>query len=353
MPQSKNIQEITALRLFFMLMIFIHHCNFNYGGGGCAVSGFFMISGFCMTLGYGTKVLNESFSWKNFMLKRAIKLYPIHWICLLLTWVLSWHFHFGPRFFATLGVNAALLQSWIPQKWMYFSFNSPSWYLCDILFFAAAFPFLMRFISRLTTNGKLLILGVLVGMVVIISILIPTELRHAWLYVNPIARIVDCCIGMYLALAYLYIKQNDFLLGRCSHHVEIIDFILVLLFVLVVVQSITKFGSGLLYQTSFWIPNALLLCIVVLRSSIEKVSIISKILKSRIVTYLGECSLSFYLLHSVVMKGMGLYNNSFSVNAKSVMGGGVVLFVTFIVSRLSYNLIEKKMTTYLNTRFII
>lgn len=353
MCEKKHIEGIIALKLIFMLMIFVHHCNFAYGGGGCAVSGFFLLSGFCLTLGYSGKVLASDFSWKNFMLKRAIKLYPLHWICLLLIWICSWHFHFGPKFFVSFGTNAALLQSWIPLKWMYFSFNSPSWYLCDILFFAAIFPFLIKLINRLSTTGRIFAITIPISIIVILSIFMPVDLRHAWLYVNPLSRLVDCLIGMYLAFAYMRLKQNKSFLASCYYHVGLIDIAIVLSLGFVIVQSITKFGCNLFYQTSFWIPNILLVSAIALRSLIDKESLVSKTLNSRQVSYLGECSLSFYLLHSIVMKGMGLINESLAANAKSIIGGGIVLFVTFILSRISYKLIEQKLTQYLNEKLIV
>lgn len=352
MINSSKIQSLSALRLLFMLMIFVHHCNFNYGGGGCAVAGFFLLSGFCLTLGYRKQVLESDFSWKKFMLKRAIKIYPIHWFCLILSWLFSFHFHFGPKFFVTFGTNAALLQSWFPIKWIYFSFNSPSWYLCNILFFAAIFPFLIKFINRLSICGRLLTISIPMCAVIVLSLFLPTDLRHAWLYVNPLSRLVDCLIGMYLALAYIRVKQSDSFLELCRQHIGLIDFAIVLCFVCVVTQSIAKFGCDVLYQTCFWIPNILLMSAIVLRSLINKESVVSKILNNRLVAYLGECSLSFYLLHSVVQKGMGWLNESFAANANNILGGATVLIVTICLSRISYRFIECKVTQALNKKLV-
>ena len=81
------INSFSALRFFNALLIFAHHKNaidnpYIIGFGPCAVSFFFMLSGFSMCLGYYNKILRQDFSWKSFMIKRVIRLYPLHLLCL-------------------------------------------------------------------------------------------------------------------------------------------------------------------------------------------------------------------------------------------------------------------------------
>lgn len=81
------ISSFSALRFFNALLIFTHHKNaidnpWLAAFGPCAVSFFFMLSGFSMCLGYYRKVMEQVFSWKRFMNKRIIRLYPLHLLCL-------------------------------------------------------------------------------------------------------------------------------------------------------------------------------------------------------------------------------------------------------------------------------
>ena len=215
-----------------MLMIFIHHCVFSYGGGACAVVGFFILSGFCLTLGYGEKVLDGDFSWKKFMMRRAIKLYPIHIGGLLLMWMLTGcYFHLGPRFIGTFATNALLLQSWIPYKWAYFSYNSPSWYLCDILFFSAVFPFIMKGLNRLSTKGNLSVLILIILVTLALTVFLPHELRRAWLYIHPVARLADCMIGVFMAKAYLSLVANRTFIMKIKQNTMILDVMILVFFV--------------------------------------------------------------------------------------------------------------------------
>ena len=334
-----------------MLMIFVHHCDFSYGGGACAVVGFFILSGFCLTLGYGERVLDKDFSWKKFMMRRAIKLYPIHWIGLLLMWMLTGcYFHFGPRFLGTFATNALLLQSWIPYKWAYFSYNSPSWYLCDILFFAAVFPYIMRGLSRLSTKGILLVLSLIIISILSLSLLMPHELRHAWLYIYPVARLADCMIGVFLAMGYMTLAKNQAFISKINRKVWIVDILIFVFFVLVLLQSVYKTGHNLVYSTAFWIPISILIVLVASRALTEKETIISKFLSNKFIRYVGVSSLSFYILHIPVMETFRLINSEWGPNAKSILGGGIALLATILLSRLSYRFIERWLTDYLHKK---
>ena len=55
------IKNLTSLRFVFILLIFFHHAGKYAGGGTLAVTFFFVLGGFCMTLGYKDKVFAEGF----------------------------------------------------------------------------------------------------------------------------------------------------------------------------------------------------------------------------------------------------------------------------------------------------
>lgn len=102
------IKSLISLRGIFILFIFLHHAGVYAGGGSMAVAFFFVLSGFSMTLGYKDRVLKPEFSYKQYIARRCIKFYPLHWITLIadipyvLMGVLNWWLI--PLFF----VNAAL-----------------------------------------------------------------------------------------------------------------------------------------------------------------------------------------------------------------------------------------------------
>lgn len=84
------IVSLQSWRFIFALMIFLHHFPVNgkglfEAGGSCGVSFFLILSGFAMAAGYGEKALSSSFSFGNYMKKRGARIYPLHFLCLLVT----------------------------------------------------------------------------------------------------------------------------------------------------------------------------------------------------------------------------------------------------------------------------
>ena len=151
------IKSLISLLGIFILFIFLHHAGLYPGGGTLAVAFFFVLSGFSLTLGYKDRVFLSEFSYKQYLTRRCVKFFPLHWITLLadipLVLMMSFHWWLIPVFF----INAALLQSLVPVKEVYFSFNAVSWFLADILIFALLFPFLLKDICRRTEKQRIAI----------------------------------------------------------------------------------------------------------------------------------------------------------------------------------------------------
>ena len=179
------IETLQALRFIFVLMIFMSHftyqgiCAFD-AGGDCGVSFFFILSGFVLSLGYGSRIREGTFSYGRFMQRRLWKIYPLHLLCLLFFLVAS-----RSDFDLTVLFNALLLQSWVPDPNYYFSCNSVSWFLSSLLFCYLVFPFAYRRMSVWLTL-------VVFSACVLTYFVVPAEKVNAILYVYPLVRFVDC-----------------------------------------------------------------------------------------------------------------------------------------------------------------
>ena len=202
------IKSLTSLRGIFILFIFFHHClNIYPGGGSMAVAFFFVLGGFSMTLGYKERVLNPEFSYKQYITRRCIKFYPLHWLCLLAVLPLV-GLPLTLKQGGVFALNAALLQTFLPLRQLFFSYNAVSWYLADTLFFAVVFPPLIRMILKSTPKGRMAIAAFFVAVYIMVAALIPTELYHYTLYISPYMRLTDFVFGIYLALGYLSLKEK-------------------------------------------------------------------------------------------------------------------------------------------------
>ena len=133
------INSLQSLRGIFAIMIFLHHFPINgkgwfEAGGACGVDFFLILSGFVMSAGYEMKVVSSQFSYRSFMLKRLIRVYPLHLLCLI-GFIIIALISAAPVSYRCLIPNLLLLQSWFPMQSVYFSGNAVSWCLSDLLFF--------------------------------------------------------------------------------------------------------------------------------------------------------------------------------------------------------------------------
>lgn len=90
------ITSLQALRFVFALFVLFEHFPMSpdhphlLESGAMGVSFFLILSGFVMSIGYESKVKSTSFVWKDFMLKRLIRLWPLHLLCLAAWIVLAY-----------------------------------------------------------------------------------------------------------------------------------------------------------------------------------------------------------------------------------------------------------------------
>ena len=146
------IKSLTPIRFALCMMIFAHHAYGYSAGGVPAVAAFFLLSGFCLTLGYKERIISGDFDMFGFFKKRLAKFYSIHWVTLIAQLFVS----FGLGTLAinkrTLIANVFLMQSWIPERSYYFSYNPIAWYLCTALFAYLCFPMLTLFLINSTAH---------------------------------------------------------------------------------------------------------------------------------------------------------------------------------------------------------
>lgn len=217
------IKSLQSLRLVFAIMIFLHHFpNASDGaglftaGGALGVCFFIMLSGFAMSVGYGERVLSDEFDFKHYYLKRVIRLWPLHLLCLLGFVVLHLQTSFSSiKSIGVLGINSLMLQSWIPIKDVYFSGNAVSWCLCDLMFCYLLFPALYRFINNVHTK-TIVIIGLLVAAFYFVIIqLIPDDMVHAFVYISPIFRLLDFILGILVYQAFQKLCK-----GKIGNYIE-------------------------------------------------------------------------------------------------------------------------------------
>ena len=158
--QPPPLRPLTAFRFFAALAVFLHHVGDFCGRdpilarlyrrvlfeGFSGVSFFFLLSGFILTYNYHQifASMRGCAVWR-FYVARFARIYPVH----VLAFAAMLPLCYG-EFFVAQGIaikraltNLTLIQSFIPLRDYYFSFNAPSWSLSDEFFFYALLPLLL------------------------------------------------------------------------------------------------------------------------------------------------------------------------------------------------------------------
>lgn len=287
------IRSLTSLRGIFILFIFFHHCLGLYPGGGTlAVAFFFVLGGFSLTLGYKERILQPEFNYRQYLYRRCLKFYPLHWICLLAMIPLI-----GLPLTLKQGVvlltNASLMQTIVPLRGLYFSYNAPSWYLANTILFAVIFPPLAKFLLHSSRIGIIGIIAAYTIAYVLLVLLIPLEWYHNLLYISPFVRLGDFILGIFLALVFLdedMPKRLSFL-NNCT----ICSILGVIFIVLLVLESCLLDEPANLVAPVYW-P---LIAVLILTTSFidEKPSL----LHNKVFHRIGELSFIIFLTHNPIL----------------------------------------------------
>lgn len=327
------IKELTSLRFILILVIFFHHALPNYpGGGDMGVACFFVLSGFCYALGYGRKVKAADFDYRGFIKSRLAKFYPLHWITLLIAIPISLHLGLRWKNGAVLGINALLMQSWFPLSSVYYSFNGVSWFLSDMLFLVAVFPFLSRVLDRGT--GRWMLLLPASAVYCILCIITPADLRNAVLYINPLVRLCDFTVGILAGMWYLRLKENVSVTESVQRHKMLFRIVSVASFLGLLSMSVFIPEQYTLMAFMFWPAAVLMLIFIALNPG--------GLLSTPLLQRLGQISFPFYMIHQLVIRYISLLSYKADLNLSLPISVSVSLVLSMLLAHLSGKYILKK-----------
>lgn len=309
-PRLDSLQVIRAIA--FML-IFLAHANILPTGSG-GVSIFLVLSGFCMTYSYLDRpekmpghgmINNVKFAWGKIK-----KLYPLHLITLLFVAAVIFGglflHHASRKELAEQGgyfvANLLLLQSWIPWRDGYYSFNAVSWYLSTTAFLYFIFPLVFKIIQTKDTKRILTLLGIVLGSMIAIAALLgigktswgwPSGIIKWIIYICPLYRAGDFIIG--LIAGYFFITRSTSTGTR--HTAAQIAVVLAIAAQYFIYHAVSGHGNWML--TLFWLPGSVL-CIYLFA---ENNGLVSEILtKSKVLIGIGNISAEAFLIHQICVK---------------------------------------------------
>ena len=340
------IRTLQSLRFFFIILVVLSHyigSSFDFGGE-CGVSFFFMLSGFVLSLAYSERITKGLFSTKPFVVKQWIKIYPLHILTFIVMFALDIRLEKYCDITAVIA-NILLLQSWVPADSFYFVANSPSWFLCDILFFYVVFSSLNKYILR-SDNRKLLAISLVVILLYIcLMAVLPTYLVNPILYANPLTRLLDFIVG--IILYKLYISDNgitlrDKLNGKSFLTVSLMELSVILLVVITAIVY-PHLPQRVRTVSIFWL--AIPLFIFFFAMTDKHSGVISKFLQVKTMLWLGKISFCIYIIHVPVLRIF----NSISVHT-GIADSTLVHFILFTTILILFSHITNKFNNALISR---
>lgn len=280
-----------------MVVLFHYHATIFQGAELFSVCFFYVVSGFLLALRYNAKPLP---SWRSFFTERALRLYPISWLALLpiAAILLLYHDWDGtPQFVADL----LLVQSYVPDKSFYFSFNTVAWFLCGLLLCYACFPWLLRLLRRWPLKVKLWGLAAWILLILVLFPQLPTPVR-VHLYVNPFMRTIDFVWGMTMAHLYFEISKKPLnVKPAVATLLEVLPIAIALGFSLL----ITKIPEVFCYEdiVLWYLPAGMLVLVSTLFNGSE--GLLGRLLLWKPFQWLGTISLEIYIFQILAAR---IYN---------------------------------------------
>lgn len=323
---SWMIKSLQSLRALAITSIVLSHCSFigaylPSGLGPTGVSAFICLSGFLtyLSLKDKTTTLNIKSATKRTVSKMR-KFYPLH----IATFVLA-----TPFVIATISgkdiliqdaikgvANLALLQSWIPIRSVYFSYNAVSWFLSTYLFFIVISPLLMSGSRRLVAckhplrGASALLIATILCEFVLAHFFGHASYAHWVLYVFPVTRSLDFIAGMLMAFL---LTEGMAWQQRASGLAGAMGIIggLALEAFCIVIDSMPDSPHSYFLSAVWCIPSLLLVAsayIIHIADQSSKPSsagIVSRLLRSRPLVFLGDISMPLFLVHQLVIRYLG------------------------------------------------
>lgn len=199
---SSRIWPIDTVKAIAAFLVLLNHSGVEWAvpsGIACMVF-LVMSSGLLMAMHHEHEVVARCWPWWPSLWRRAVPFYLHSWLALamMLVFVLGWNVQSRYINWHALPFDVLLLQSWVPNRNYFFSFNSVTWFLCSLLFCYLCFPALCRIFARWRLRTQLLVVaGVwLVWLAVLWNIQNPEI--HVWCHVLPPVRLLEFALGIVL-----------------------------------------------------------------------------------------------------------------------------------------------------------
>jgi peptidoglycan/LPS O-acetylase OafA/YrhL len=365
--QRPQLLNLTTLRFFAALSIFLHHLD-TLGLHPSAmlwginlswtVSFFFVLSGFVLAYSYSGR-LNNGRAVIQYLLQRMARLWPVHVACLV---ILGATLGFGDASRLQVYLALTLQNAWLPAYGSGFALNSVSWSISVEIFFYALFPFIIRLSNRqllgLFAANAAFIGGIVVFYTATGLAVRPDQAADPLWYRSMIPT------GGSVLLFFPPVRLIEFLAGILAFRVFAVARLptgsvgIVQLGTLTVLLAYMTQHNSLVQYVDANISSAAaqvcrqfgafpLFAFTVFAFSHQSGSI-SRILAWKPLVFLGEVSFAFYMVHLLVLRYMAQHWTLIDTGDRLVAATAAFLTSLLLATALSY-LVERPILLQVKT----
>jgi len=314
------IPEISGLRALLACQIFLYHWFFDHASsfplllrapfdvGYVGVAGFFVLSGFLLTVRYYPAVERRELRYGQFMVKRFVRIYPLYFVVLtLLVVALGRPKHVVPHGARALLVAYSLSQGLFPS--LLSVGTAVAWSLTVIMLFYFVAPPIMRWVGRGRALSAVFLRSLLVGMVGVAVGLLITSLPSGHLLHDTLVdaspnyilhytifgRLPEFLVGM--VAGFLFLRQDaDSRIAHYSSAMTWAGLIGSLVCMIALDASSSELGSPANQLIALGIALCVGSLIAGMACSRRGSNPVSRILGTRVMVYLGSISYALFLI---------------------------------------------------------
>jgi peptidoglycan/LPS O-acetylase OafA/YrhL len=349
-----RLGALTGLRFFAALWVVLLHCQctaFRHlpawcerirGRGFVAVSLFFVLSGFILTIKYASANRETDFRASSFWMARFARIYPVYVLALLLAAPLVFHQGTVTGRMGSGVANLGLVQAWLPRtvgRW-----NLPGWSVSAEAFFYLSFPLIITIIGPAAGRSRLTAC-LCIGALWLVTLLPPLLVRcwnphdaqfwSTFLRFGPLIRLPEFLIGVVFGRLFVAdVQQRKKISGTSWSTLAAVAIVLLL----ARRQAIPLFPTASVLSPLF----GLLVC-----GLAHGGGVLQRALATRSLVYAGEVSYAFYILQKPVLEWLR------RLNAWPTTLSGRMLLIYLVslglVSVLVFHFVEQPARTWLRS----
>lgn len=320
-----RVKSFEAWRFFMISTVFLAHCGFvmtndrateffyHYMNNGVyGVTFFFLLSGFCLNLGYSEKLaaLNKD-TYKSFIWKRIKKVYPTYIVmqtlCLVAAIIKNPAADAVKELLWRYVISIPMLQMLIPNSKLYVSLNGVGWFMSALFLIYLITPVIIMLASSVREqkgkNAMILLALILlyIGMGLYSARYLEAGDAREFVMRSLPVDIVVFCIGVFLAnLRMVFHREEPNRSGIRITGMTVLEIAAIVL----AVWSYFETLRNPMWNT--YLEKILVFMLLIFVYSYDG-GILSKVFAWKPFLILGTVSFEFYLIHYFVVRYIAVW----------------------------------------------